>query len=881
MLGLVPVGSAPIGTLSLTTRNTVNRDVTINDWKASVGTVLADVLDEEVADNGDYVYSSNQYDRQRPLVMQLSQALEAGVYDFDFTAQKDMRVGEIRLSLLDSSLVSVGISDWAVLLDKEFAQYKLTATSTGTASYVKIETRTDNYLALDFTDPDNVDSRVYDDRSSAYQPPYVGGQLMTKDGRLLPLQRNLYGDSDNLAVILTATNTTIESNAFYSPYNTLKAAKVTENSTNAAHSVGKIAGFTLNAKFVYTRSIYIKPNGRTLVKIIDNTGVEQSAIFNLTGNGTISNSTNLITSSIQILENGWYRCTTTWERGSSGSTTFSLELRTSTSTSTYQGNGINGVYIWGSQLQPGYIATKYVTQANPSDSGYAWKIEYSTTDYKFLSQELNSTASFAATPDLWYGAGAPSTRKPVGTELEVTYAGTGTNYVSTQKSSLGFTHVPGRIYLFNTIQRRGTGGNQFHRMFNDISGSTGYVTSTTDTEGNLLVIPRSTIGYDFYVDVTQTGQTSYLKKFSARQVELLPLGYKSEMYTVNEFLYSTDLTNAAWISTEIESIVSSTLLSPSGNYDAFRITGSATFGTHYVSQDITITSTATPCIFSVYATGVVGLRIDNAFGGYWANFGVGYGITPSVGTKDATSVATVQYIGNGWSRCAIMFYPTTIGTCTVSLSYARSDWSRDTGSSSPAFHIYGPQFEKVNKDQFSERGYPAAYIPTTTARAGNVNSSLGILTSNFYTGDPYTLYIEFGKLGRKGGTLIELIDASNNSIFWVYIDTSSKVGLAGPILTSTNTVNLDGFNSLAVRVEPGNYAVVLNGVITKSTVTTALGSTPFRMSIGTSRFNSGQHYGYTRKVRYYPRALSDGELLQLAGSDSDQNAPINTLITSW
>jgi len=105
---------------------------------------------------------------------------------------------------------------------------------------------------------------------------------------------------------------------------------------------------------VATYSVYAKPatDGFVLMRTF---GADSSVWFDLT-NGTIPNAagSQYVSSSIQSVGNGWYRCSVTFN----GSLT-SLRIYPASAYGVYSTSG-NGVYIQDAQLEQGLVATEYI-----------------------------------------------------------------------------------------------------------------------------------------------------------------------------------------------------------------------------------------------------------------------------------------------------------------------------------------------------------------------------------------------------------------------------------------------------------------------------------------------------------------------------------------
>ena len=153
----------------------------------------------------------------------------------------------------------------------------------------------------------------------------------------------------------------ITANATTAPNSTLTADLFTEDTTNGSHDIRQVFSSTSGA--VYTTSIYIKANGRSILTAFA-AGPSKSVTFNLS---TESASGNAISQKIEAAGNGWYRCSFSVQTVSTALNVIWILNNGSTS---YQGDGVSGMYFWGAQLEQGLVATPYIeTGASTAQAG--------------------------------------------------------------------------------------------------------------------------------------------------------------------------------------------------------------------------------------------------------------------------------------------------------------------------------------------------------------------------------------------------------------------------------------------------------------------------------------------------------------------------------
>jgi hypothetical protein len=140
------------------------------------------------------------------------------------------------------------------------------------------------------------------------------------------------------------------------PNGTLTAEKLIENtSTTSTHYVN---GTYVTSVGLPTVSIYVKAGERTICSlraILDNgTGFASPAVVANLTNGSIISGSGTVTDA----GNGWYRLSTTVNT-SGTNYAIRLQLFQSVGVSTYTGDGVSGLYVWGAQLEDNSIVTPY------------------------------------------------------------------------------------------------------------------------------------------------------------------------------------------------------------------------------------------------------------------------------------------------------------------------------------------------------------------------------------------------------------------------------------------------------------------------------------------------------------------------------------------
>ena len=106
---------------------------------------------------------------------------------------------------------------------------------------------------------------------------------------------------------------------------------------------------------IHTWSLFAKAKECEIIAPIANTnGGSKQAFFDLS-NGTVFFAPADTTCTIEPYPNGWYKCSITWDQGSSVSYTYNIQVFSKT-----QITGSDGIYIWGAQMEAGSFPTSYI-----------------------------------------------------------------------------------------------------------------------------------------------------------------------------------------------------------------------------------------------------------------------------------------------------------------------------------------------------------------------------------------------------------------------------------------------------------------------------------------------------------------------------------------
>lgn len=351
-------------------------------------------------------------------------------------------------------------------------------------------------------------------------------------------------------------------------------------------------------------------------------------------------------------------------------------------------------------------------------------------------------------------------------------------------------------------------------------------------------------------------------------------GLLIETAASNSILRSQEFENAAWSKTRA-TVIANAVLAPDGNLTADKLVVDSTpSSTHRVFQSTTLSAaigdSVTVSIFLKAAEiPYVYLQITGGAGTpFAANVGRYFDVLNGIaGFGSALSTYVITPYPDGWFRISYTMTATQAGTVSFEIysAYALASGSvTGNGDGVSGFYMWGAQVE-IND-------YPSTYIQTTTAVANrNADVPVTEMVSPGLGLSAGTFVIDFrtdAPLSNAAATRRHLFTLrTGNEQLIVYLQTG---GVGTVTRTTAGGIVTQGV--FGGNITDGKVAIAFDGTNLTTAVAGAVRTVPATLnvaamttlSIGTQGTdNTRQLNGVVRSLRYYPRRVSDADLIAL------------------
>lgn len=354
--------------------------------------------------------------------------------------------------------------------------------------------------------------------------------------------------------------------------------------------------------------------------------------------------------------------------------------------------------------------------------------------------------------------------------------------------------------------------------------------------------------------------TTNTPRFDYDPVTLAAKGLLIEEQRTNLLIRSDDF--SAWAQLNVTVTADSTV-SPDGTSNADTIALNAGTATKYVG--LAATGATVPCVMTVYAK--VGTHsfiqlMNTGDSSAFANFDISTGV---VGTKGGKVTSSISAAGNGWYRCVAAFDATATITTTFRI-YGVDTASSSYGGNATStgnFFLWGAQLEAGS--------FATSYIPTVASQVTRAVDYASVNTlSPWFNASSGTFYAETDITGAPNSNRVfEMHDGTENNRLLIYITTFSTKFFGSSAGTGTEAAAASSVPTSGVPFKvagaftAGEYAISYNGGTVATAAPAALPIGLSAMALGERRTGAQAINGHLRRVTFYPRRLSNAELVSI------------------
>ena len=335
--------------------------------------------------------------------------------------------------------------------------------------------------------------------------------------KLEPQRTNLVTYSSDFSDAYWTKSGASVTSGFSSPDGTTKAFKLVEDNNISSHRVNFNSTISLGVVAKHTYSLFAKKGENNFIGILDLASVK-GRWFNL-NDGTIgeARANAPISSKIEELSNGWYKCSITVEATNSNG---NMYVYTSSdgidSNISYQGDGTSGIYIYGAQLEVGSYATSYI----PTQGSAVTRLR-DLSDTQNLSHVIGQTEGV-----IFYDAILVHKSTDASEDLFELSIDDGSNqnifFINNYNNTLTVAMVNGGSYQFSNNSFNPTEGARYKLAFaykqNDFALYINGNQIATDSSGTVPTMNQITFGnyYNNQINLSNSVKVNNLKLYNTR-----------------------------------------------------------------------------------------------------------------------------------------------------------------------------------------------------------------------------------------------------------------------------------------------------------------------------------------------------------------------------
>jgi hypothetical protein len=363
---------------------------------------------------------------------------------------------------------------------------------------------------------------------------------------------------------------------------------------------------------------------------------------------------------------------------------------------------------------------------------------------------------------------------------------------------------------------------------------------------------------------TQNGNCSIEQNIPSPWDASGPLGYLSEQAGTNLLTYSNDLSNAAWTKNNATS-TQNYAIAPDGTKTAQRaIDDSGGGGSVNVFWQEALTVSSGSTTFSGYfKKDQLDWVILETSGYDTSPVRAWFDLTDGVvGTTTSTDDQGIEYVGDGWYRCWIVWSTTTDLAGFVKFYAAEADNDLtvdDDGTSSIlAWEI-----------QAEAGSFPTTYIPTTSSSATRNADVLTYSAVGNADSFPMTVSAEYAGLDGSAVVLLSIDDETISNRWNVNLSSgrnptlfSRASGTTDVQIVAASTVSQGASVKITAVVGSNDNELYLDGV-SAGTDTASTPPVVTTIHVGSQWDGSIQPFATTRNLKIYNKRLNDSQVKNL------------------